>query len=522
MKSAAFFVALLMLIALQSCGEKTANPNASLSLSDYETLDTTAFRLHARKIKTELERLALTDEDTTLADSWTRSYYLDDGDAVWIDRIGVDNRPDSLLQWLDRVGEMGFSKRKFCVSAIEQDLRRLRALDFDDSANTIDCVMARLEYHLTKGYLRYVTGQRFGFVNPGLLFNRLDRKEGSDDPNDFQRLFDLPIERARHRFRQVALGMARSDSLSWFIREVQPQSRYYYDLQKELAKDNDRRWDTRRLLVNMERFRWRLSDVPSQHEKYVLVNIPSFQLMAVDGDSVLLMRIGCGTLKTKTPLLQSRLKRMDVNPQWIVPRSIVKKSILPHVGSSTYFHSRHFFVRDRKTGQVVPPATVTPSMLLDGDYLVIQEGGKYNSLGRIIFRFDNKFSVYLHDTSSPEVFTREDRGVSHGCIRVERPFDLGVFLLEDKDPTLIEKMRYSMSADVSPVGKKESEMSEEELAVNDTLDRKKLVGNIPLKLRIPIYIYYYTLMPSKDGKWYGYDDVYGYDEVIYNYLRNFI
>ena len=87
---------------------------------------------------------------------------------------------------------------------------------------------------------------------------------------------------------------------------------------------------------------------------------------------------------------------------------------------------------------------VTTSMLLGGDYRVIQEGGEGNSLGRIIFRFPNSFSVYLHDTSSKEVFDRYDRGISHGCVRVEQPFNLAKFILGDNDKKLLDNIKTAM------------------------------------------------------------------------------
>lgn len=70
---------------------------------------------------------------------------------------------------------------------------------------------------------------------------------------------------------------------------------------------------------------------------------------------------------------------------------------------------------------------------MNGGQYIIQAGGPKNSLGRIIFRFDNNFSVFLHDTSSPWVFQRERRTVSHGCVRVEKPYELALFLLDDVD-----------------------------------------------------------------------------------------
>ena len=80
-------------------------------------------------------------------------------------------------------------------------------------------------------------------------------------------------------------------------------------------------------------------------------------------------------------------------------------------------------------------------MLISGAYGIAQRGGKGNALGRIIFRFDNNFSVFLHDTNSKGVFGQEDRGVSHGCIRIEKPYDFAVFLLADSSSPIIHSIR---------------------------------------------------------------------------------
>lgn len=485
-------------------------------------MDTAAFRLHSKRIREELERLALEDDDSTLADSWVKGYYLGKGKLVWINRLGADERADTLLNRLTDVRRLGFSLSKFCVPQITRDLRRLRNLDFDDSTNTINCVVARLEYHLSKGYLRYAVGQRYGYVNPHYLFNRLDVLNRSNGRVSYRTLFDLPVERPTRAFLYRALDRVGDRKLNAFLDSMQPHDQLLVRMQEDLNSGERQQWDRRRLMVNMERCRWRMDDSPWKHQKYILVNLPSYHLEAVDGDQVLSMRIGCGSLKTKTPLLQSKVERMDVNPQWIIPMSIVKESIVPHAGNRGYFNSHHYFIRERATGDVVDPAFVGAGALMSGNYRVIQEGGSHNALGRIIFRFKNDFSVYLHDTSSREVFSREDRGVSHGCVRVERPFDLGIFLLGDSTSLTVKKIRYSMMADVSPVGKKYEDMTSEQKAVADTLKRKMLIGSVNVNPRVPIYIYYYTLFPDHEGVMHTYNDIYGYDEVIYRYLRNYM
>ena len=257
-----------------------------------------------------------------------------------------------------------------------------------------------------------------------------------------------------------------------------------------------------KILVNMERCRWRQADSPEKHQKYVLVNIPSYHLYAIDHQDTLSMRIGCGSTKTKTPLLTSYFKRMDLNPKWFVPRSIILKDMAHHAGNVGYFKSRNYYISDRSTGKEVDPAMVTRSMLVSGKYGVVQRGGKGNALGRIIFRFDNNFSVYLHDTSSRSVFEKEDRGVSHGCVRVEKPFELAKFLLKEKNPKLLQRIEYSMTADSLNI-------------------RSKVVGSVKVDPQVPLFITYYTLYPLAGGM-ANYPDVYGFDEVIYNLLKKYL
>ena len=448
------------------------------------------------------------DSDRNSSDLKTRRYYRNEGDFVWIDRHGVDQRADTLLNYLKAVTDMGFDRQHFYVDAIEKDLNRLRNLELDSCNNQINHVMARLEYRLTKAYLRYAAGQRFGFVNPTYVLNRLDSIEPSPydsigQPVKYRGLFDIKIEHAGNTFYSNALMIAKKDSLGRFLQSIQPSDPFYYQLKRRLGNMKIGKAERAKLLCNMERSRWRQSDSPYKHQKYVMVNIPSFHLMCIDHADTLTMRIGCGSFKTKTPLLCSYIKSMDLNPKWIIPRSILVKDIIRHVGNPSYFYLHNYFAIERATGKEVDPAILTRQMLLSGEYGIAQQGGNGNALGRIIFRFDNNFSVFLHDTSSKGVFSREDRGVSHGCVRVEKPFELAVFLLKDKDEQIIEKIKYSMTAD-------------------SLEDHKMVIANINVKPQIPLFITYYTMYPIAGGRVEEYPDVYGYDRVIYSLLKKYL
>lgn len=466
------------------------------------------------KIQAEISRQIHSDKENLAVDSKSRAYYLSKRPWLWISRVGVDKKADTLISFLEEVEEMGFSTSRFKVQKIKDDLRRFRNLDFDTLDNKINKVLGRLEYNLTKAYLRYATGQRYGFVNPKYIFNKLDVYERDSVRSSYRLLFGIPMQYPNASFYDTAFRKVYNDSLSEFLHAIQPQDLLYYRLRKRLNEETIPASEKPKIMVNMERCRWQVNESPRQFTKYVLVNVPSFKLKAVDRKSVLDMRIGCGSQETKTPLLTSRIKRMDINPQWIVPRSIIDKTIINHAGDSAYFARHRYFVRERRTGKVVSPEKISRAVLSDRNFLVIQEGGENNSLGRIIFRFDNDFSIYLHDTSFKGVFLRENRDVSHGCVRVERPFDLAVFLLADKEEKTIDRIRYSMEANINDLDVNRRKMK----SSSPALDGRRLIRSLPVDPQIPIFITYYTLYLNEKGELEEFRDVYGYDKVVYQYL----
>lgn len=506
-----------MACVLCSCHEK--KERVSVSLDSFAGMVDPAYRVDPDILSEDIHRVVMADSDRETADIHARRHYLDDGNLVWVTRNGVSSKADSLIARIANVDSIGFSRDKFCYSSILRDLRTARSLDFDpkeDSHNNINKVYARLEYNLTKAFLRYSEGMRFGFVNPTDVFNRLDVRDSDSVHVNYRSLYDVPTQRPDKKFVAAAFGAMSKDgtAVAAFLDDSQPENPLYNIFKRRLAEHLSAA-ERRLVLCNMERSRWRHGDYPQMHKKYVIVNIPSLHLDAVDGDDHMTMRIGLGSLETKTPLLTSRIKRMDFNPQWIIPKSIVKKSVRQHAGSRGYFESRDYFVQQRSTGKEVDPATVSGDMLMSPDYLVIQRGGEGNALGRIIFRFDNNFSIFMHDTSNRDVFARGDRSVSHGCIRVERPYDLAVFMLPDKDEALMEKMKYSMTV---KYGRHRTDADD----ATDPINRKLLIRSQKVDPQVPLFITYYTLYPAANGSLVAYDDIYGFDPVIYNRIKNYL
>lgn len=489
-----------------------------VSLDAFAELRKPYLQIDEDKVSENIRRLAFADRPQMTADRHARTYYLEGGRPMWLSRKGADSRVDSVLKYVAKVDSFGFSREDFCYTTISRDLARVQKLDFDtlpDADNGINRVYARLEYSLTKAFLRYCEGQRFGFTNPYDLFNRLDVRDSDSVHVSYRSLYGVPTKLARSEFLDEAYGAIVSgcEKVGAFMQASYPENPLYPEFCKMLSRTLSAA-ERRRVFCNIERSRWCHGDYPQLHDKYVLVNVPTQQLEAVEKNDRITMRIALGSMETKTPLLTGRIKRIDFNPQWIIPKSIIKTSVRHHAGDVGYFERHSYFVRERKSGKIISPAFVTADMMMSHDYHVVQRGGKGNALGRIIFRFDNDYSIYLHDTSSPSVFANRNRIVSHGCIRVERPYDLAVFMLADKDERVMEKMKYTIAADLSNEGAETDE--------RPVIDKSKLLHSLSVKPTVPLFITYYTLYPNADGVMTGYDDIYGFDPVIYAKIQNFI
>jgi murein L,D-transpeptidase YcbB/YkuD len=196
----------------------------------------------------------------------------------------------------------------------------------------------------------------------------------------------------------------------------------------------------------------------------------------------------------------------------------VKSDIVRHAGDSAYFNRHHYYIVERATGDSLDPAEVTQSDLASGTLRVGQHGGPGNSLGRVVFRFNNNFSVYLHDTNNRGAFKREKRTLSHGCIRVEKPFDLALFLLPELDEWDQDRLRLSM--DLPP----QTDQGKEYLEENEEEPRPfRLMTYHEVTPRVPVYIIYYTAYPNPaTGIVETWPDLYGYDKAIASAIDCFL
>ncbi len=198
--------------------------------------------------------------------------------------------------------------------------------------------------------------------------------------------------------------------------------------------------------VNMERLRWLPVGAP---EKFILVNIANFEMDLLNGrDTLLNSRAIVGKNYRKTPAFTANMTYLVFSPTWVVPPGILNKDVIPAVQKDIGYLAKKNMKVLTFDGNEVDPATIDWSKhgRKNFPYMVRQEPGEDNALGWVKFMFPNQYDVYIHDTPNRELFKRDERTFSSGCIRIEKPFDLAKILLSDKpewDESSIRKAMYS-------------------------------------------------------------------------------
>jgi L,D-transpeptidase YcbB len=196
------------------------------------------------------------------------------------------------------------------------------------------------------------------------------------------------------------------------------------------------------LRVNLERVRWIFRDL---EERFLLVNIARFRVMLVENEQVTWStRAVVGRPYRQTPAFKARMTYLELNPTWTVPPTILARDLLPEIRHDpATLQRKNMRVLDHQ-GRVVDPGTIDWATIpaRGFPYMIRQEAGPLNALGRIKFMYPNQHHVYMHDSPARELFARSERSFSSGCIRLEQPFELARILLAgtEWDDAAIERV----------------------------------------------------------------------------------
>ncbi|MGA9045927.1 L,D-transpeptidase family protein [Sulfuricurvum sp.] len=249
--------------------------------------------------------------------------------------------------------------------------------------------------------------------------------------------------------------------------------------------------------LNLERWRW----MPEKREEtYIAVNIPDFSLSVVEGNARLMkMRAILGKEERETPIFSAEMRYFVVNPYWHIPSTILWKDILPKVRENIRYlkkeRIRIFKQGDESGKKEIKPASINwkKANAAAFPYILRQDPGAKNVLGRLKFIFPNPYDIYIHDTPSKYLFEREERNFSSGCIRIEEPVKLANYLLENASNT------------------------GDDTNISDMIARGKN-KKIPLSKPMKVYINYWTVFTDDEGRENFRDDVYGYDGELADIL----
>lgn len=221
-------------------------------------------------------------------------------------------------------------------------------------------------------------------------------------------------------------------------------------------------------------------------QRYVMVNIPAAYIEAVENGRVVLRNTAIvGRISRPSPILNSKIYEVILNPYWVAPRSIVEKDIVPLMRKDpTYLTRNNIRLIDGK-GNEIPPETVDWNAPKAPPYEFRQDPGKINAMASTKINFHNEHSVYMHDTPQQGLFNKLARFESSGCVRVQNVRDLSTWLLRDTPGWSRQQIERVIESRV----------------------------NTPIKLttEVPVYFVYITAWSARDQVVQFRDDIYQLD-----------
>ncbi len=249
----------------------------------------------------------------------------------------------------------------------------------------------------------------------------------------------------------------------------------------------------KQIVANMERLRWIGSARP---DRYILVNIPSANLWAVDGGEVKLeMPVIVGKTARPTYSFKTEITGVRLNPNWTVPPTIKQKDFLPLLQQDPSALTKKG-IELVANGYTVDPTTVDWNNISSRglhSFKMVQSPGDDNPLGKVRVIMENPYNIYLHDTNHREMFSKQERNLSSGCIRVSKPEELADFILNHNAGWRTENLPKMINS-----GR---------------------MRDVKTDQPIPVYITYQTVWLNTDGRLVYGRDVYGQDRELVNILE---
>jgi murein L,D-transpeptidase YcbB/YkuD len=339
---------------------------------------------------------------------------------------------------------------------------------------------ANAEIKLDLAILKYARFARGGRFNPQEISELLDQTPHVRDP------------------KMVLSEIEAAAAPDQYLQSLHPKHEQFARLRQALLKArapeegaakpaaNDK--DIKRIIINMERWRWMPEDLGPV---YVWNNSPEFMLYVVkDGKTIYADKTLVGTIGYATPVFTADMATVVFNPDWIAPETVVTENLLPPLREGNYSILRVHKLSVSYNGSPVDPSRVNWSRGNILSYTFLQKTGPQNVLGKAKFLFPNRHTVYMHDTLPvrKKYFKEPVRMIGHECIRMEKPQQFAAVLLAEGNgwPATKVKALWDSSAQ-SPVS---------------------------LEHKIPVHLTYFTAVVDDAGKLSTFADVYGLDNKM--------
>ena len=239
--------------------------------------------------------------------------------------------------------------------------------------------------------------------------------------------------------------------------------------------------------VNMERWRWLPADLGM---RYIRVNIANFGLEVFEGaELVFRSKAIVGRTYRKTPLMSATLTHIIFNPFWTIPPNILRNDIVQEAKKdSNYLISKRIRVTDQ-AGNFVDAKAIDWPTYAAGQFTFRQDPGSDNSLGSVKFVFPNRYNVYIHDTPVRNLFEKDQRALSSGCIRIQDPMGFAEYLLYGQGDWDRARIEHTIASDNRPIA-------------------------VILERPIPVHFLYFTALGQEGHDIQFRKDVYGLDKAV--------
>ena len=389
---------------------------------------------------------------------------------AWVDDDGPTKLGGKALDAIRSAADHGLAPSAYGEPELGRTFETLKSeadekdLPFADRAREL----ARFEVRLTSALLTLGRDVAVGRANAEPGKKGGSRRAAPDVAGSLQRAVD-------------------SGDLDEWLTSIQPLHAGYAALQKALATVRDDPAMTARIAANLERWRALPDDLGARH---FLVNIPEYRLYAREqGRTALEMKVVVGKPGSRTPVFSDEMETVVFSPYWNIPDTIVTGETAPAVARDPRYLERQQIeiIRSSKDGVTrVDPSDVNWDDVTELKQLAFrQRPGAHNALGHVKFLFPNDFDVYLHDTPADDLFARDGRAFSHGCVRVEVPEALAKYVLRDVPEWTDEAIRQAMHAGVEK--------------------------HVKLAQAIPVHLVYFTAAVDANGQLQVFKDIYGLD-----------